>query len=256
MIEQRQAGVPDNDAPGGQAIRQATRSHLRDVDARVGARSRRTRVTTGLRSMIAAIAWLPIVATAQAPAPAAKPDPAKAEKVAQDLCAACHGPDGNSTAPANPKLAGQHPEYLYKQLKEFKVQEGGKTALRNNAVMTGMVANLSDADMHNLAAFYAGKTLKPSAAKNKDTVDLGRSIYRGGIADKGVPACAGCHGPRGEGMPAQYPLLHGQYSDYTEAQLAGFRSGTRANNATMTAIAARLSDNEIKAVADYVAGLR
>ena len=95
-----------------------------------------------------------------------------------------------------------------------------------------------------------------SAARNKDTVELGQAIFRAGVASKGVPACAACHGPRGEGIPAQYPVLHGQYSDYTEAQLIAFRDGARANNGPMADIAGRLSDREIKAVSDYVAGLR
>lgn len=207
-------------------------------------------------ALLAGLAVLPTLAVAQAAAPAAKPDPAKADKIAQEVCAACHGPDGNSTAPANPKIAGQHPDYLFKQLADFKPKEGQKTAARVNAIMAGFVANLSDADMHNLAAFYAAKPLKPSAARNKETVELGQAIYRAGIAAKGVPACAACHGPRGEGMPAQYPALHGQYSDYTESQLKAFQGGTRANNPSMVEIAGRLSEREIKAVSDYVAGLR
>lgn len=198
--------------------------------------------------------FLPAMAFAQAPA--GKPDPAKADKIAQEICAACHGPDGNSTAPANPKIAGQHPDYLFKQLSDFKPKEGQKSAARANAVMAAFAASLTEADMHNLAAFYAVKPLKPSAARSKETVELGQAIYRAGIASKGVPACAGCHGPRGEGMPAQYPVLHGQYSDYTDAQLKAFRAGTRANNQPMVDIASRLSDREIAAVADYVAGLR
>lgn len=206
-------------------------------------------------ALLAGTALLPAMVFAQA-APATKPDPAKADKIAQEVCAACHGPDGNSTAPANPKLASQHPDYLFKQLSDFKPKEGQKTAARVNAVMAAFVANLTDADMHNLAAFYAGKALKPAAARNKDTVELGQVIYRAGISAKGVPACAACHGPRGEGIPAQYPVLHGQYSDYTESQLVAFRSGARANNLPMAEIAGRLSDPEIKAVADYIAGLR
>lgn len=191
----------------------------------------------------------------QAKAPA-KPDTAKGQQIASEVCAACHGPDGNSTAPANPKLAGQHAEYLYKQLQNFKAKAGAATAERANPIMAGFAANLSDADMRNLAAFYASQKLKPSAAKNKDSVELGRRIYRGGIAAKEVPACAGCHSPNGAGIPAQYPRLAGQYGDYTEAQLVSFRQGARKNSAQMSSIAARMSDVEIKAVADYVAGLR
>lgn len=206
-------------------------------------------------ALLAAATLLPMAASAQTAAPP-KPDPAKGDKIAQEICAACHGPDGNSTAPANPKLAAQHPGYLFKQLSDFRVHEGQKVAARNNAIMSGFAATLSEDDMRNLAAFYSSKPLKPSAARNADTVDLGKRIYHAGVASKGVPACAGCHGPSGAGIPAQYPVLHGQYSEYTEAQLVAFRSGARANNGPMSAIADRLSDREIKAVADYVAGLR
>jgi len=185
----------------------------------------------------------------EAKAPA-KPDPAKGQEKATQVCAACHTFDGTRGLPANPILQGQHPEYLVKQLVEYKA---GKRA---NAVMSGMAGLLSDDDMKNVAAFYSAKQAKPGAAKNKDTVVLGEKIYRGGIAAKQVPACAGCHSPNGAGIPAQYPRLGGQHADYAEAQLVAFRSGARANSAQMTAIAARMSDKEIKAVADYVAGLR
>jgi cytochrome c553 len=183
------------------------------------------------------------------PAAAAKPDLAKGEASAA-VCVACHTADGSRGTPANPILAGQHPEYLVKQLEQFKKGE------RKNAIMQGMAATLSADDMRNVAAFYAGKQAKPGFAKQKALVATGEKIYRGGIAAKGVPACAACHGPAGSGIPAQYPRLSGQHADYTEAQLITFRSGARANNAQMMAIASRLSDSEIKAVSDYVAGLR
>jgi cytochrome c553 len=189
------------------------------------------------------------LAVAATPAPSAKPDLAKGQATAQ-VCAACHTADGSRGSPANPIIAGQHPEYLVKQLQEFK---SGK---RNNAVMKGFASTLSDEDMKNVAAFYASKSAKPGFAKDKELVKLGERIWRGGIADKAVPACAGCHSPNGAGLPAQYPRMGGQHADYTEAQLIAFRSGARANNAQMSAIAARLSDREIKAVADYAAGLR
>ncbi len=179
-----------------------------------------------------------------------KPDLAKGQEKSAQVCGACHTADGTRGIPANPILQGQHAEYLVKQLTEFK---GGK---RVNAVMTGMASMLSEDDMKNVAAFYAGKQAKPGFAKNKDLVTLGEKIYRGGIAAKQVPACAGCHSPTGAGIPAQYPRLAGQHAEYAEAQLTAFRAGTRANSAQMTAIAARLSDTEIKAVSDYVAGLR
>lgn len=185
-----------------------------------------------------------------------KPDLTAGAATAEEICAACHAADGNSTIPANPKLAGQHTEYLVKQLKEFAPGEDGKPAARENAVMAAFAAQLSPQDMLNVSAFYASQKLQPAAASNAELVDLGRSIYRGGIAAKGVPACAACHGPAGDGMPAQYPALHGQFAEYTEAQLVAFRSGARGNNKQMTDIALRMTDAEIKAVSDYIAGLR
>ena len=179
----------------------------------------------------------------------AKPDLAKGQATATNVCAACHTSDGSRGSPANPIIQGQHPEYLTKQLTEFK---SGKRA---NPIMQGMAAALSDADMKNVAAFYSSKQPKPGFAKNKDSVALGEKIYRGGIADRLVPACAGCHGPSGAGIPAQYPRLSGQHADYTAAQLNAFRSGARANSPQMTGVAAKMNDREIKAVSDYIAGL-
>lgn len=189
------------------------------------------------------------------PAPAAKVDVAKGQQIAQQVCAACHGADGNSNSPANPKLAGQHAGYLEKQLNNFKPQ-GGKEAERANAVMAGFAGQLSDADVKNVSAYFAEQKLKPAAAKNKDLLEAGQKIWRGGIASKNVPACAGCHSPNGAGIPVQYPRLSGQFAEYTEAQLVAFRQGGRKNSAQMTAIAARMSDAEIKAVSEYAAGLR
>ena len=183
-------------------------------------------------------------------AKAAKPDLAKGEASFGAVCAACHAADGNSTTPVNPKLAQQHPEYLVKQLQEFK---SGKRA---NAVMSGMVAALSEEDMRNIAYWLASKQAKAGFAKDKDTVALGERIYRGGIADRQVAACAGCHSPNGAGIPSQYPRLSGQHADYTTAQLTAFRDGVRKNSAQMTGVAAKMNDREIKAVADYIAGLR
>lgn len=195
----------------------------------------------------AALAAAP--ALAAEPAAVAKPDPAKGQ-TASAACQACHTADGSRGLPANPILAGQHPEYIVKQLTEFK---SGK---RKNAVMTGMAAPLSDADMKNIAAFYATKKAPTGFARSKDTITLGEQIYRGGITAKQVPACAGCHSPTGAGIPAQYPRLGGQHAEYTESQLVAFRAGARANSAQMITIAAKLSDVELKAVSDYIAGLR
>ena len=182
--------------------------------------------------------------------PVVKPDLAKGQATSTGACAACHTADGSRGSPANPILQGQHPEYLMKQLAEFKA---GK---RVNAVMNGMAATLSADDIRNVAAFYAGKQSKPGFAKSKELVALGEKIYRGGIADRSVPACAGCHSPTGVGIPSQYPRLAGQHADYTAAQLVAFRGGARTNSVPMTGVAAKMNDREIKAVADYIAGLR
>ncbi len=179
-----------------------------------------------------------------------KPDLVKGEASFTAVCAACHGADGNSGTPVNPKLAQQHPEYLVKQLQEFK---SGK---RNNAVMKGFASALSDEDMRNISYWAAAKKAKTGFAKDKELVTLGEKIYRGGISDRQIPACASCHSPTGAGIPAQYPRLGGQHADYTITQLTGFRDGVRKNNLQMTQVSAKLNDREIKAVSDYIAGLR
>jgi cytochrome c553 len=183
-------------------------------------------------------------------AQAVKPDLAKGAALFGGACVACHAADGNSSTPANPKLAQQHPEYLIKQLQEYK---SGK---RNNAIMTGFASGLSDDDMRNIAFWLASQKATPGAASDKDLVNLGERIYRGGIPDRQIAACAGCHSPNGAGIPSQYPRLSGQHAEYTETQLKHFRDGTRANNAQMTGVAAKMNDREIKAVSDYIAGLR
>lgn len=197
-----------------------------------------------------------VAATISAPAfgadakAAAKPDLTRGEAIANQTCVACHSFDGSRGTPANPILQDQHPEYLVKQLTDFK---SGK---RENAIMQGMASTLNEADMRNVAAFYASKQAKPGFARNKDTVRLAEGIYRGGVADRQIPACAGCHTPDGAGIPAQFPRLAGQHSEYAEAQLIAFRNGTRKNGPMMTGVTARLNDREIKALADYMAGLR
>ncbi|MFC3686554.1 c-type cytochrome [Hydrogenophaga luteola] len=180
----------------------------------------------------------------------AKPDLAKGAALYGQVCVACHAADGNSTTPANPKLARQHPEYLVKQLQEFK---SGK---RDNAVMKGFASALSDEDMRNIAYWLADQKATTGFATEKDLVRVGERIYRGGIQDRQIAACAGCHGPTGSGIPAQYPRLSGQHAEYTRTQLNAFRAGTRNNNAQMTGVAAKMNDMEIKAVSDYIAGLR
>jgi cytochrome c553 len=173
-----------------------------------------------------------------------------AEHIVQGVCAACHAADGNSVISLNPKLAGQHPEYLLKQLTEFK---DGK---RTNAVMTGMVANLTPEDMQNLATYFSGQKQTLAKAKTNGVGSLGEKIYRGGIAKTNVPACASCHGANGAGLPKQFPSLAGQHADYTYQQLKTFRTGERANAPMMAVIAAKMSEAEMHAVADYMQGLR
>lgn len=192
------------------------------------------------------------------PAAVAKPDAAKGATLyssgdaARNIpaCVACHGDAGNSTAAANPKLSAQHAEYTAKQLHDFTKPE------RNNGSMTPIAKALSAEDIANVGAYLASQKPKQGTAKNKETIDLGKKIYRAGIADKNVPACAGCHGASGAGMPSQYPRLAGQHGDYTVTQLAAFSKGTRKNSAQMTTIAKRMSEDEMKAVADYIAGLK
>jgi len=209
------------------------------------------------------VALLAISATAHAedkkPAQPAAPkiDPAKGATLFTDgdnarglpACVSCHGAGGNSTITVNPKLAGQHEGYLYKQLVDFS------TAHRNQPVMTTYAKMLTDEEKHNVSAWLAIQKQTPGAAKNKDTVEWGKKIYRGGIAEKNVPACASCHGATGAGIPVQYPRLAGQHQDYTVTELGLFKTGAR-KGAEMDAIAKRMSEDEMKAVADYVAGLK
>jgi cytochrome c553 len=194
-------------------------------------------------------------AQAQAPAAPAKPDPAKGQQIASGACAACHGADGNSVIAQNPKLNGQHAEYIVKQLVDYTKAAEAKDA-RVNPIMLGFATALSADDKRHVAAWFASQKPTPGAARVKETLGLGQRIYRAGIPEKAVPACAGCHTPSGAGIPVQYPRLGGQHAEYTEGQLKAFREGTRRNNASMMQIAARLSDAEMKAVSDYIAGLQ
>ena len=195
---------------------------------------------------------------AHAPPAAAKADPAKGGSLYDTgdnargipACASCHGAGGNSTINTNPKLAGQIDTYIHKQLVDFT------TPNRNQPVMTTYAKMLSDDEKKNIAAWLATQQPKQGAARNKDTLELGRKIYRGGIADRGVAACASCHGATGAGLPAQYPRLAGQHQDYTVTQLQAFKTGARSNSPQMATLAKRLSDDEMKAVADYIAGLK
>jgi cytochrome c553 len=176
---------------------------------------------------------------------------AAGEKIVTGVCAACHGADGNSVITTNPKLAQQHPEYIAKQLANFKSGE------RKNAIMSGMAAALSPEDMANVAAYFGAQKAKVGSAKTNAAGSLGEKIYRGGIASVGVPACASCHGASGAGVPVQFPRLSGQHADYVLTQLKAFYSGERANDnaKVMRMIASKMSDAEMAAVADYIQGL-
>jgi cytochrome c553 len=198
----------------------------------------------------AAAASAPGVPAAKTPQAATKPDLTQGSAKFTAVCASCHGADGNSGTPANPKLAQQHPEYLVKQLQEFK------SGARPSPIMQAFAAQLTEAEMKNIAYWAGSQKAKAGFAKDKELVALGERIYRGGIGERQVAACAGCHSPNGAGVPSQYPRLSGQHADYTDAQLKAFRDGPRKNSPQMAQIAARLNDREIRAVADYIAGLR
>ncbi|MDQ3186304.1 MAG: cytochrome c4 [Pseudomonadota bacterium] len=184
-------------------------------------------------------------------------DAAKGQQIAAQVCAACHNADGNSSIPANPSLAGQHAEYITKQLKNFKSQDG-KPAERENPIMAAMVAPLSPDDMRNLGAYYARQTPKPGVAKDKSLVEQGEKIYRGGNLESSLPACAGCHSPNGVGIAPNYPRLAGQHSEYVAAQLRAFRTEQRTKDISneMHVIATRMSEKEMQAVAEFISGLR
>jgi cytochrome c553 len=176
---------------------------------------------------------------------------AKAGETKSAVCLACHGPNGNSVVPTWPKLAGQHPEYLYKQLMDFK------SGARKNEQMSPQVIPLNEQDFQDLAAYFSGQT-QTQGATDPGVAELGERIYRGGNPATGVPACSGCHGPAGSGLGlARFPRVSGQHAAYVEQTLMHFRDGVRANdpNAMMRGVAARMTDQEIAAVAQYVQGL-
>jgi len=188
---------------------------------------------------------------------AGKPDLAKAQQIVNQVCAACHGADGNSPSPANPNLAGQGAQYITLQLEHFK------SGVRNSAVMAGMVATLTPEDMRALGAYFAQQKPKGSAAKDRNLVLTGQKVYRGGNAATGLPACSACHSPTGVGIPSRYPRLSGQHADYTYTQLKSFKAGERGNDKdgtdvngkVMSQVATRMSDAEMQAAAQYAAGL-
>jgi cytochrome c553 len=204
-------------------------------------------------------AWPAAVALAQTPAAQpGKPDLARAQTIVNQVCAACHGVDGNSPTPVNPSLAGQGAEYITLQLAHFK------SGVRANPVMLGMASTLTADEMKALGVYFSQQKPKGLAAKSADLARSGQRLYRGGDAATGLPACAACHGPAGAGIPKQYPRLSGQHADYAYTQLKAFKAGERGadkegkdvNGRIMAAVATRMSDAQMKALADYTAGLR
>ena len=182
-------------------------------------------------------------------------DAKKGAALAQGLCAACHASDGNSVIPANPILAGQHYSYLKNQLNYFQVKQGEDKAKRENAVMLGIASGLSSDDIDNLSAYYSQQKIKPSYASNLELAKAGEVVYKGGDASRGLPSCSSCHGPRGLGVPGQYPRISGQHATYTASTLKSYKNGSRANNKQMMVISSRLTEAQINALAEYLAGL-
>ncbi len=193
-----------------------------------------------------------VVVSAKAPSDA---QIAQGKQLAKS-CAACHGLDGNATSTQFPKLAAQRSDYLYRELMRFKPQGPSKKPERVNPIMNGVAATLSQQDMRDLADYYSRQAIKPAIATNPKQAEIGEAIWRGGIADRRVAACAACHGPGGLGMPTQYPRLAGQWAGYIKAQLHAFRNGTRGDGTPMHDIASRMSDRQMRDVSDFVAGLR
>ena len=184
---------------------------------------------------------------------------ANGQEIAAGVCAGCHSADGNSIIPVNPSLAGQHEEYITKQLIEFKMPDEETPAIRNSPVMSAMVAALSVDDMKDLAAFYAQQTPTTgiSTETDEDVLALGKIIYHGGNIENNVPACASCHSPDGSGIPPHYPKLSGQHADYTFAQLDAFNNEIRSNDGgVMKQVMSRMSPREKKAVSEYISGLK
>ena len=182
-------------------------------------------------------------------------DAKKGAALAQGLCAACHASDGNSVIPSNPILAGQHYSYLKNQLNYFQVKEGESKAKRENAVMLGIASGLSSDDIDNLSAYYSQQTIKPSYASNIELAKAGEVVYKAGDDVRGIPSCSSCHGPRGLGVPGQFPRISGQHATYTASTLKSYKNGSRANNNQMMEISSRLTEGQINALAEYLAGL-
>lgn len=184
-------------------------------------------------------------------------DVEKGKEIAAGICAGCHNADGNSTIPIYPILAGQDSGYTAKQLRDFKAAEG-EVAARDNLIMAPMVATLSESDIENLAAYYSQQKPQPGTVGDESLIGEGKRLYQGGNLENAIPACSSCHSPNGQGIPPHYPRIDGQHAAYTLSQLQAFRQGTRKNdtNNTMQVIVSRMSEQEMKAVSEYIATLR
>lgn len=200
--------------------------------------------------MLLAVAAATLAGSTLAAETSAKGDPAKGKQIVDTVCAACHNADGNSVASANPVLAGQHQVYLYNQLIAFKKGD------RKNPIMMGMASPLSDTDMRNVTAYFSIQKTKPREAADKTLMPLGKKVYEAGNPVTRVPACMACHGPAGKGIPDQFPRLGSQHAAYIVKQLNDFKAGTDRKNGIMQDIAVRMTDAEMKSVAEYISGLR
>lgn len=203
-----------------------------------------------MRALTGFVAFmLTVYASLAAAEEPAKPDIARGKQIAASVCVACHGADGNSVVPTNPVLAGQHGDYIAAQLAAFK------SGARTSPIMQPMAAGLSPEDMRNVGAWFESQKQTPRFAHDKALADRGREIWRGGVPATNVPACAGCHGATGLGIPSQYPRLAGQFADLSFGWLKAFATGQRPNP-VMSQVAAKLSENDMRAVAEYISGLR
>ena len=203
------------------------------------------RPLTGFAGLIALV----YACVAPAAEPQSKPDLERGKQLATTVCAACHGADGRGTAPSNPNLAAQHADYIAAQLAAFK------SGARQSPIMQGMAAPLTPEDMRSVGAYYASQKPVESLARDKALAQRGEKLWRAGLKGVNVPACAGCHGAAGHGIPSQYPRLAGQNADLSVGWLKAYATGARAHP-VMSLVAAKLSENDMKALAEYIAGLR
>ena len=206
------------------------------------------RVLTGFAGLMALV-YASITGGASTAPAAPQTDLERGKQIATTVCAACHGADGISNAPANPNLAGQHSEYIANQLAAFK------SGARPSPIMAGMAAGLTPEDMASLGAWYQGQKPAMSVARDRALATRGQQIWRAGLKGNAVPACAGCHGAAGKGIPSQYPRLAGQHADLSYGWLKAYASGGR-SHPVMSLVASKLSDADMKAVSEYIAGLR